>query len=225
MSEYQEVQEVVDANPSISSHEYAIVSPSVSQSDKALHTDSLTHSDKWLQTSPLLKNERIGISLDKNVVFGVSGVFEHITLKAIADSKSAACFTCFLWVVESETPPCSKDGKEIPLGVCILCASENILRTVRFHGTNSFNVHLTSKHGATWSKVLALVETEKSKKVETKVSRCKRSAGNISGAGVADKQEFFVAAPLKGKGLNKELTHVELHRELGRQLPKISKLY
>ena len=32
--------------------------------------DSLTHSDKLLQTSPLLKNESIGISLDKNVVFG-----------------------------------------------------------------------------------------------------------------------------------------------------------
>lgn len=92
----------------------------VSQGDELPSTVSVAQNDKWLELSPILKD--LGFSLDKNVVFGVSGIFENISLKAVKDSKVAPCFTCFVWV--DETIPFISDstGKAVPLGVCILCA-------------------------------------------------------------------------------------------------------
>ena len=86
----------------------------VSQSDELLSTVSVEPNAKWLEISPTL--QALGFSLDKNVVFGVSGIFEKISLKAVEDSKVAPCFSCFLWVVETVPSTSTKTGKDVPLG-------------------------------------------------------------------------------------------------------------
>lgn len=204
-----------DSTVELSSPSSTVAVAIVSQGDESPPTVSVAHNGKWLEISPILKEK--GFSLDKNVVFGVSGIFENISLKAVQDSKSAPCFTCFLWVDET-VPLISATGKEVPLGVCILCASEKgVAKTIRYHGTNSFNEHLKNHHQKSWDEISALVATESEKKKRaltptTGASKRGRSSGLSSG--IIDKSEFFLAPNQRSKGASKELTIPEVHREL-----------